>query len=503
MALNIQVYNTLTKQKEPLTTRDEGRVGVYVCGVTPYDYTHVGHARVSVIWDVFRRYLRYRGLDVKFVQNFTDVDDKIINKANREGVPASEIAQRYIDDYYDVMSKLGVAEADIHPRVTTEMDEIIKVISGLIQRGHAYASGGDVFFDVESFPDYGKLSRRTVEELDAGARIEVSQHKRNPMDFALWKAAKPGEPAWDSPWGRGRPGWHIECSVMSLKYLGNHFDIHGGGLDLVFPHHENEVAQSEAYIGAAPFARYWMHNGLVNVADEKMSKSLGNSFAIRDLLKRWDPLTVRYFLISTQYRSPLTYSEAELINAGRARERLLQSMRLVRDQRAHAKGNAGGAVSAEVVEAVERAHHDFIQAMDDDFNTALALATLHNLARDANRFTAEGSRAGSHDDGSFAAGLSAFQAMFEELDSVLGVLDAKRYGRESIEPDRESSAADGPQVFNQLAEGLLALLLEVRGEARSRKDWSTSDKIRDGLKTLGVAIEDTPQGARWKLEKGE
>lgn len=491
--MTMYLYDTLSREKREFTPQKAGEVSVYVCGVTPYAPTHLGHARVYVLWDVFRRYFAYRDLRVKFVQNFTDVDDKIINRAGKEGIPAWKLAQRYIDDYHQVMGKLGVAPADIHPRVTTEVETIIDFITGLIEKGHAYPAGGDVFYSVASFPGYGKLSGRSVDDMEAGARIEVNPLKRHPMDFALWKAAKPGEPAWNSPWGPGRPGWHIECSAMSLKYLGANFDIHGGGLDLVFPHHENEVAQSEAFTGQ-PLARFWVHNGMLNVCEEKMSKSLGNTFAVRDVLKDWDPLTVRYFLISAQYRSPLTYSREELKAAEAARKRLVQTVRVIDDLldkgRAdlpveESQASVARNVRLRLETAAATARREFEAAMDDDLNTALALAALHTLAREVNREVNDPVFSLNQET---VAGLRTAQITFADLDDLLKVLG-----------DADAPAAQGNQGAG--VDGAeIEQLVAARQEARAVKDWASADRIRDELKGLGVVLEDTPQGVRWHRE---
>lgn len=486
----ITVYNTLSRQKEELVTRDPGRVAIYVCGVTPYDYTHVGHARVSVLWDVFRRYLAYRGYKVKFVQNFTDVEDKIIRRAQEEGSLPAEVAERFIADYFAGMEALGVAPADHHPRVSEEIPWIVELIRVLVEKGYAYEAGGDVLYDVRRFPAYGRLSRRTPAEMEAGARVEVNPHKRYPMDFALWKAAKPGEPAWDSPWGPGRPGWHIECSAMALKYLGFGLDIHGGGIDLIFPHHENEIAQSEAYAGSAPFVRYWVHNGLVTVAEEKMSKSLGNTATLRDVLQEWPPVVVRFFLLSTHYRSPLTFGPAEMEAARKGWERLEGVLQRVRAARREVraiqggeeggKGDAGAPGKQAMEPTLEEARRRFVEAMDDDFNTALAIATLHDLAREVNRFLDERQEAAS------LSALTKIEGVFLELGEILNIFP----------PQAGPRAAGGSE--EDLTEGLIDLLLAIRQKARERRDWATADEIRAGLKKLGIVLEDTPAGTRWK-----
>ena len=474
----MRIYNTLTKSKEPL--ENDGTLGIYVCGITPYDYSHVGHARVYVLWDVFRRYFTWRGYKVKYVQNFTDLDDKIIAKSQAEGVEPQEIAQRYIDDFFKMMELLGVKKASVYPRVTEHIDEIIELVKKLVERGHAYTvgseDGADVYFDLESFPQYGKLSGRTLDEMEAGARVEVDSRKKNPMDFAVWKAAKAGEPAWDSPWGPGRPGWHIECSAMALKYLGNNFTIHGGGSDLIFPHHENEIAQSLCATGQ-PFAKFWVHNGFVQVKNEKMSKSLGNFFTIGDVLKEYSPRALRYFLISTHYRKPLGYGEDELVMSAKALERLTgarEQLEIVLKKQPEAETTLPLAtLRAELGELKD----DFVLAMDDDLNTAGALASLHALASLTYKALAQlGDPSGEELE--FLEELEAgFQAMGDE---VLGLWDP---------PGKEE---------NSQLEPLLDLILELRTRARSERDWVAADLIRDRLAELGYQIEDTPQGPRWK-----
>jgi cysteinyl-tRNA synthetase len=474
----VRLYNTLTKSKEPLEAEDT--LGIYVCGITPYDYSHVGHARVYVLWDVFRRYFSWRGFKVKYVQNFTDIDDKIIAKAKEEKTDPEEIAQRYIDDFFKMMEQLGVRKAAVYPRVTEHIEDVIELVKKLVERGHAYTVGpedhADVYFDLESFPDYGKLSGRNLDEMEAGSRVEVDSRKKNPMDFAVWKAAKEGEPAWDSPWGPGRPGWHIECSAMSLKYLGNNFTIHGGGSDLVFPHHENEIAQSVCATGQ-PFAKFWVHNGFVQVRGEKMSKSLGNFFTIGDVLKEYSPRALRYFLISTHYRKPLGYGEDELIMSQRALERLT----LAREQLELTLGEEPRGETtlplASLVEELNQLKDGFVAAMDDDLNTAGALASLHELATITNR-ALEQLGEPSQEELDFLGELEAtFQALGDE---VLGLWDP---------PEEKQESNLGP---------LLDLILELRTRARSERDWATADLIRDRLAELGYKIEDTPQGPRWR-----
>lgn len=476
----IELYNTLTKQKEKLVPREPGRVRMYVCGPTTYNYIHLGNARAVVVFDTIRRYLEYRGYEVFFVQNFTDVDDKIINRAIEEKITPQEVATKYTEAYFEDADKLNVRRADVHPKVSEHIPEIVELVATLIEKGYAYVSGGDVYFAVRRFPGYGKLSGRNLDELLAGARIEPGGNKRDPLDFALWKAAKPGEPKWPSPWGEGRPGWHIECSAMALKYLGPDFEIHGGGADLIFPHHENEIAQSEAATGKT-FARYWLHNGFITVKQEKMSKSIGNVFLVRDILKQYPPAAVRLFLISTHYRSPLDYAPEHLDAAARSTERLANSFRLLTE--AVAKAPPDGGEANPLSERLITLESEFKAAMDDDFNTGRALACYFDLVREIN--SAIHNRP-----------LPPKQVLLEALDlfcafnHVLGIFPEKD-GKPQVETAGES-------LNDDLTVRLLNLLIAVRQEARQKKDWSTADRIRDGLKELGILLEDTPEGVRWK-----
>ncbi|BCV23343.1 cysteine--tRNA ligase [Gelria sp. Kuro-4] len=477
----LQVFNTLTRRKEEFQPREPGKVSIYVCGVTPYNFCHVGNARPYLVWDVFRRYFAYKGYSVRYVQNFTDVDDKIINKAREEGTGALAVADRYIKAYFADMDALGIQRADVYPRVTDHIPDIIRVVAGLVKSGHAYVLDGDVYYSVESFQEYGKLSGRSLEELNAGARVEVNEKKHHPMDFALWKAAKEGEPAWDSPWGPGRPGWHIECSVMALKYLGAGFDFHGGGSDLIFPHHENEIAQSEAYTGST-FARYWVHNGFVNMGGEKMAKSVGNVVRVRDVLERFPGAALRYYMLSTHYRSPIDFSLEEMPAAQRGWERLHH----LEENLARVLGAGAPAVPAQLstdaralLAKLDRYRRDFEAAMDDDFNTAQALATLFDLARDLNAYLAAGEVSGER-----AYVLAQGREVFLTLGGVLGLTGLKA----------------GAQENAALLEGLIELVAELRQEARRRKDFATADRVRDRLAELGVILEDTAQGPRWRFK---
>lgn len=466
--MSIKLYNTLKKQKEEFRPIEPGKVGIYCCGPTTYNFIHLGNARPLVVFDTIRRYFLWRGMDVRYVQNFTDVDDKIIKRGHEEHMAPEAVAEKYIAAYFEDAKALNVLPADVHPRVTEHIPEIIALIEKIIANGHAYAAGGDVYFDVLSFPRYGELSGRAVEDLKAGARVDPTEHKRNPLDFALWKAAKPGEPAWDSPWGKGRPGWHIECSAMSRKYLGDTFDIHGGGADLVFPHHENEVAQSKAATGS-DFVHYWLHNGFITVNEEKMSKSLGNFFLLRDILAKFPGPVVRYYLLATHYRSPIDFSDDKLASAQKSLERIHNSWQLFQDAQKRAVPGADEAFSALIAKHKE----EFIAAMDDDFNTALAISVVFNFCRDLNTWLA------AHPTPPVET-MAEAKALFEGFDAVLGMI---------IPVEAEKGG---------LEDALMALILDIRQKARANKDWATADAIRDGLKAAGVVVEDTPQGARWK-----
>ena len=478
--MNLRVYNTLTKQKEAFVPIEEGKVKMYVCGVTPYNHPHIGNARPFVTWDVIRRYLEHQGWEVMHVQNFTDVDDKIIRTANEENVPWHVISERYIASYFEVMDKLNVRRAAIYPKVSTHMQEIIDMVAKLVKDGFAYVVDGDVYYAVEKFEGYGKLSGRSLDDMKAGARVEVDERKHHPMDFALWKSAKPGEPSWESPWGAGRPGWHIECSAMSHKYLGKQFDFHGGGSDLIFPHHENEVAQSEAFTGVTPFVRYWLHNGFITVNQEKMSKSLGNFFLVQDILAHYAPEVLRFFILSTHYRSPLDFSDERLTEAERALERLATAKRNLAELAAVAKADCGGAGAEQLLTAAQKASEEFYAAMDDDFNTALAISTFFTFAKEVNSYQA---LVASGKEAVSVKAINEAAALFALLEDVLGIVPAAT----------ESAGED-----NGLVDGLMELVLELRQQARQNKDWGTADRIRDALQALEVVIEDSPQGTRWK-----
>jgi cysteinyl-tRNA synthetase len=465
---------------------------MYVCGVTVYDLCHIGHARSAVVFDVVYRYLRYSSYDVTYVRNFTDVDDKIIRRANQEGVGTREIAERYIAAFYEDMDALGVERPNHEPRATDYVDDMIAHVDKLIRRGRAYEVEGDVYFSVESYPPYGKLSRRPLDEMISGARVDVDPRKRSPLDFALWKASKPGEPSWPSPWGPGRPGWHIECTVMGQKLLGKTFDIHGGGKDLVFPHHENEIAQAEAATGE-PFVRYWMHNGFVNINQEKMSKSLGNFFTIRDVLKSVHPEVLRLFLLSHHYRNPVDYSEESLRDAAAGLDRLYGLLQRIGE--AMAGREAPAQVPCAELSDGERAVHEavlglfneFEEAMNDDFNTAEALGHIHRCARQVGSFLHEGldARPGT------LAVLRRAAESFQKLGAVLGILQEDP---EAYFSSKKLGAIEGLGIDEAFIEAKMA----ERAAARKSKDWARADAVRDELLSKGIVLEDGPKGTTWK-----
>jgi len=452
---------------------------MYVCGPTTYNYFHAGNARMFVVFDMIRRYFAYKGFDVRYVQNFTDVDDKIIQRGHVEGMDPLALGQKYIEEYFKDAKALNLLPATIHPKATEHIPEMIEIIQGLIDSGLGYEVDGDVYFAVDQFPNYGKLSGRTLEDMKAGARVEVDERKRHPMDFALWKRAKLGEPAWESPWGEGRPGWHIECTAMSLKYLGAGFDIHGGGEDLAFPHHENEIAQTEGYLKGQTFARYWMHNAFLTINQEKMSKSLGNFFTIRELLVNSPGEVIRFYLLGTHYRSPLDFNDQNLIMAQKGLERLQTSVRLAQealDRKGTARNEQSG---SELFKASKEAREAFERAMDDDFNSALAYAALFELAKTMNGYVQENPLP--------SEGLAEAQRTLVELGNVLG-FDLLHPAHVHVENDK---------ILNQVMD----VVLQIRSKSRQKKDWEMADFIRDMLKEKGIIIEDTPQGARWQIKK--
>lgn len=475
----LKVYNTMKRDKEVFKPVIEGQVKIYCCGVTPYNHPHIGNARPFVTWDVIRRYLTHLGYQVTYVQNFTDVDDKIINAANGEGVAWDVISNRYIDAYYEVMDKLHVRRADVYPRVSTEMPEILEMIQKLIDNGYAYELNGDVYYRVTKFENYGALSGRALDEMEAGARVDVNDEKENPMDFALWKAVKPGEPSWEAPWGPGRPGWHIECSAMSDKYLGQEFDFHGGGSDLIFPHHENEIAQSEGCSGHHPMVRYWVHNGFITINQEKMSKSLNNFFLVRDILESYTPDELRYFLVSTHYRSPLDFSDERLTEARRSLERLSTAIENLKYLADCAEGVCDKE-AAELILKAKEAKEAYEEAMCDDFNTALASAAVFGLAKDINIYY----QFVQSSDGKVCHGaLQKVRDIFFFMTDTLGVLD---------------DVWKGPSADEGAYEELMQAILTVRQKVREQKQYAVADCIRDELGKIGIVIEDSPQGARWK-----
>ena len=470
----MKIYNTLTRRKEEFVPITPGEAKIYACGPTVYNFIHIGNARPICVFDVLRRYLEYRGMKVTFVQNFTDIDDKIIRRANEEGSDYLTVSRKYIDEYRVDAAGLNVRPATVHPLATENIGEILSIVKALVEQGHAYAAeNGDVYFRTRSDPEYGKLSHQPLEELEAGARIAPGELKEDPMDFALWKAAKPGEPSWPSPWGEGRPGWHIECSAMVRRYLGETIDIHCGGQDLIFPHHENEIAQSECCNGV-PFAHYWMHNGYINVDNRKMSKSLGNFFTVRDVAKEYGYEPIRYLMIASHYRSPINYSVEVIEQCRAALERLYNCRGNLVFLLAHgAPGEAEG--EAAVRERLETYRAKFIESMDDDLNTADALSALFDLARDVNATFA--AQAPSQELCGFALSL------FDELAGVLGLV--YRTEDESLGSDESAE---------------IEALIAQRTEARKNRDWATADRIRDELKARHVVLEDTPQGVKWHIE---
>lgn len=462
----MKVYNTLSRQKEELIPITPGEIKMYACGPTVYNFIHIGNARPICVFDVLRRYLEYRGNQVTFVQNFTDIDDKLIKKANEEGITVAEVAARYIKEYEIDAEGLGIRPATVHPKATENIEQIIQIVTALEQKGFAYAVNGDVYFRSKKDPTYGKLSHMPLEELDAGNRIDVSDQKEDAMDFVLWKAAKPSEPAWESPWGMGRPGWHIECTAMIQRYLGETIDIHCGGQDLIFPHHENEIAQAECCTGK-DYVHYWMHNGYINVDNRKMSKSLNNFFTTRDVAERFGYEPIKFMMLQAHYRSPINYS-IEVIEQCQA---ALARLHTCRDNLDFALKSATGDAEPELLAQLEPRRAQFIAAMDDDLNTADGIAALFDLARDLNTATAQPRG---------RAYLEAAAALFDELTEVLGLLYNR--GGDSINAEVEA-------------------LIEQRQAARKNKDFKTSDEIRDKLKAMGVVLEDTPQGVKWSLAK--
>jgi len=493
--MTLKVYNTLTRRKEDFVPITPGKVGIYACGVTVYDICHMGHARSAVVFDVIARYLRYRGFDVTYVKNFTDVDDKIIARANEEGKGISEITEQYIREHDRDMDELGVSRPDVNPRATENIPGMIELIGKLFEKGLAYKSGGDVFFAVNKFAGYGKLSGRNPEDMMAGARIVVDEKKRNPLDFALWKGSKEGEPKWESPWGEGRPGWHIECSVMSQRYLGETFDIHGGGEDLIFPHHENEIAQSEGATGK-PLAKYWLHNGFIRIESEKMSKSLGNVFSIREMLGRYHPEVLRLFILQSHYRSPVDFTEEALAEARSGMERFYSALNRIREVLAStpdAAGLAAGRIGEKDREAAEKINElpaRFMEAMDDDFNTARAIGYIFDAVRTVNGYLTE---KGGRIDASAALVLAAARDRILDTGKVLGLFreDPEVYFRKDRDREISKLQLDVKEIERLIAE---------RRDARAARDWKRADEIRAELAAKRIVLKDGAGGTTWTIE---
>jgi cysteinyl-tRNA synthetase len=466
--MSIQFTNTLTRRKEPFVPLEPGKVKMYVCGPTVYNYIHIGNARPAIVFDTLRRYLQYRGYHVTFVQNITDVDDKLIRVANEEGTTVKEVADRYMAAYNEDLRALNVLPPDVQPRVMQTIPEIIRFIEGLIEKGYAYESEGDVYFRTGRFNEYGKLSHQPLDDLQAGARVEVNEKKENPLDFALWKAAKPGEVSWESPWGQGRPGWHIECSAMALKFLGEQIDIHAGGSDLVFPHHENEIAQSECYTGKV-FARYWLHNGMLNINNEKMSKSLGNFLLARELIERYGGQLIRFFMLQGHYRNPINFSDDLLEQAANGLERITTAYANLLHRLETARPEEPNGQAEEQARIISELRERFIAEMDDDLNTANAITVLFDLVKEANLYM-RNQNVGREQ-------LTAYRDLLLELTGVLGL---------KLEQEQE------------LLDSEVEALIAERTEARKSRNFARADEIRDLLAAKGIVLEDTPQGVRWR-----
>ncbi len=485
----MRIYNTLSGKKEDFVPIEANRVGIYACGITVYDLCHIGHARSAIVFDVIRNYFRYKGFDVTYVRNFTDIDDKIIRRSREEGIPWHEVAKKYTEEFYKDMEALGIEHADLEPRATEYIQDMIRIINGLIEKGYAYEVDGDVFFEVRRFPQYGKLSKKPIDQLEAGARVEVDDRKRTPLDFALWKSSKEGEPAWESPWGPGRPGWHIECSAMSIKHLGETFDIHGGGADLIFPHHENEIAQSEAYTGK-PFVRYWMHNGFITISKEKMSKSLGNFFTIRDILRQFDPEVVRTFLLSTHYRSPIEFSQEQLLDTEVSIDRFYSTILRIESYIMGMTSKEKHAAESESFNGrIQGFLPRFEEAMDDDFNTALALGHMFDFIKDINRYL------DTKPSGEKARELLGSSVnVIKEAGKVLNIFQ-RTPGEWHISLLKTKGL---PLSEEEIRQKILQ-----RQDARKEKDWELSDRIRDELSGHGIVLEDTLDGTVWRVNLRE
>lgn len=500
----LKIYNTLTRKKEEFIPIEEGKIKMYVCGLTPYSDCHMGHTRCYITFDIIRKYLEYKGYEVTFIQNFTDIDDKIIERAKQQNTSCEDLAKKNIDEYFKNMDKLGIKRATLYPRVTEHIQEVIDFISVLIEKGYAYQVDGDVFFEVSKFKGYGKLSGRNLDEMIHGTRFEIDARKKSPQDFALWKSAKEGEPYWDSPFGKGRPGWHIECSAMSIKYLGKTFDIHGGGHDLVFPHHENEIAQSESYTGQQ-FANFWIHNGMVTLNEEKMSKSLGNEFLIKNVVANYSADVIRLFFLGTHYKSPVEFSIGNLEQAKAGIQRFYNTLRNVAD---FLKIEPATSIDSEMrrlpldtdktllkfdpnqieekdkefYEAIKQVEERFILTMDDDFNTPIALSSLYDLVTAINKFISKMDTLYECSRFSGRALLKLAQETLYKLGDIFGLF---------------KDAAEEPK--DDLVPKLMAVLINLRQLARGKKDWEMADKIRTELNNLGITLEDTPQGTKWRV----
>lgn len=483
----IKIYNTLSGKKEDFIPLNPKRVNMYVCGITAYDVCHLGHARSAIVFDIIKRYLRYRGYEVTHVRNITDIDDKIIARAAQENISTEEVARKYTDEYYRDMELLGVSRADIEPNATDHIKEMIDTVQTLIDKGYAYPVDGDVYFEVKKFSGYGKLSKKNIDDLMSGARVDVDERKKNPLDFALWKSSKEGEPFWESPWGKGRPGWHIECTAMSSKYLGESFDIHGGGADLTFPHHENEIAQSEAYSGK-PFVKYWMHNGFITVDKEKMSKSLGNFFTIKEILDKYEPEVVRYFLLTTHYRSPIEFSDAQLNECEVSIDRYYTTVMRISDFLESSGAKEKISSPGELENLLSSFKDKFHSAMDDDFNTASALGYIFELIREVNRFL------DSKPSGQKAMDLvSQTSGLLAEVGGVLNIFNKT--------PKEWYSALMKVKKID-ITEEILLQKIADRNEARKRKDWAAADNIRNELAEKGIILEDKKDETSWKIKVG-
>ena len=477
MSKKVMLYNTLSQKKEELVPYSQNKIKMYVCGPTVYSSAHLGHARAAVTFDVIERFLSHIGYEVTYVRNFTDIDDKIISKANETGVPAQEISEKYIQEYKEDMASIGVKSPTIQPKVTEHVPEIVEMIERIIDNGHAYQSGDDVFFSVKKFKGYGKLSRRDPDDMLAGARIDINEKKEDPLDFALWKGTKPGEPFWESPWGNGRPGWHIECSLMSTKYLGESFDIHGGGKDLIFPHHENEIAQSEAATGK-PFAKYWIHNGLIQINREKMSKSIGNILNVREAVSMWSNEAIRLFFLSHQYLNPADFSDTTMNEAEAALERLYITLKRANDLRKDGDGE-----DKQLAKSVQTFKERWVKTMCDDFNTADALGSLFELTRAINR---------SLDSIGWTPTLQSALEEINHFGSTLGILE--------YEPEEYLQGHKLEKSSSDITEEEIEELIKERNSARDEKNWKRADEIRDDLSNRGILLEDKAEDTIWRVK---